>query len=338
MPKASDAAASAAAARPASPLMTTSFCAARRCRFVGRFGREKLLAVRHRALRLVKLVGVELDDAREEPSPRGLGGRRIGRERLLVQAQDVPEATALDVERLQPPARFFVAGIETDELLEQIGDLDVVGAVEKLDRAPQERRLFPARAVRRDGGHHLRELLRLPRLQEERLDHLERTRVRGRYRQRALQARHRAELVTENVAEVAGRLEQELRRHRLRNRLQPLALRHRLERKRELAHAVVASGRRMQLVPPAGRKCAAAQRREHRVEELLLVLDLRLEREGRRMLIRAFPLPRRLLLHGEPRCPGTRPGSIESNRPRSLPLRLRPAAFRSQRNASGFLA
>ncbi len=56
-----------------------------RC-LVRRLGREELFDVRHRALGLVQLVGVELDDAGEEPSLRRVGGRRVGRERLFVEA------------------------------------------------------------------------------------------------------------------------------------------------------------------------------------------------------------------------------------------------------------
>ena len=102
---------------------------------------------------------------------------------------------------------------------------------------------------------------RVPRLREELLDLLERPNVPRRDRERTLEVRRRPDLVAEDVAEVAGGLEEELGADRRRDHLEPLALRDRLERERELAHPLVAVGGGVQLLPHVGRKRPAGHRR-----------------------------------------------------------------------------
>ncbi len=120
----------------------------------------------------------------------------------------------------------------------------------------------------------------------------------GRRHERSLEAPRRAELVAEYVCEEPGCLVQELRGDRRGRRLDALALRHGLESEGQLARAAVAQGRRVQALPRVRRKHAPRQRREDRVEQLLLVLHLGREREGGRIVVRSSPPPRRLLCHG----------------------------------------
>ncbi len=261
---------------------------------------QQLLEVRQRALRLLQAIGVEVDDAREQHASRGVVRRRIDRQRLLVQANDVAEPIRSDVERLEAPAGVFVARLEPQEGLQEFHHL-VVGAarLREEDRgAPEQGHLLATRSVRSGARVHLGELLRLSCLREELVDLRERRRVARRQRERPFEVRHRADLVAEDVAEEAGGLEEELGGDRRLHRPEALSLRDALERERDLAQPVVSVSRLMQLLPRVRRQGGARKRREHRVDEGLFIVDLRLEREGGRDLARAPP--RRLLLHGKP--------------------------------------
>src|SRR5262249_9422978 len=113
---------------------------------------------------------------------------------------------------------------------------------------------------------------------ELRVDALERARVRGVRGEGALEVRGGPELVAEDLSEERRRSVEELRLQGREERLQLPALRDRLVRERELRDAIVLRRRVVQLFPDALVEMVLRQGHEHRVEALLFVLELRVER------------------------------------------------------------
>ena len=144
----------------------------------------------------------------------------------------------------------------------------------------------------------LGQLLQLPLPGEQLVELRERRAVTRRQRERPLEVSDRARLVAEDVSEEPTRLEEELGSHGRLQGPQALALRDALEGKRDLAQPIVPMSRYVKPLPCVRRESGACERREHRVDEGLFIVDLRLEREGGHVL--AEPSPRRLLLHGKP--------------------------------------
>ena len=269
-------------------------------RLVGRVDGQQLLDVRERPFGLLKLVRVELHDAREERLARAVPGRRLGDQRLLVEANDVAEPVRPHVEGLESSACVLVTGLEAQDPLQELHHLVVRASRldQELRGSAQEGHLLAPCSMLRRGRVDLGQLLRLPALGEQRVDLRERAAMVGPQGERALQVRDSAGLVAEDVAEEAARLEEELRGDGRLRRPQALALRDALERKRDFAQSLVAMGRHVESLPRVCGKSCARERGEHRIDEGLFVLDLRLEREGGSM--GAGPSPRRLLLHGKP--------------------------------------
>ena len=87
-------------------------------------------------------------------------GGGLGRERLLVQADDVAQAVGLDVERLEAGARLLVARLELEHVLEELDDLLVGPRLlgEQFRRLPEQRRLLGPRPVLRGRRVDVREL------------------------------------------------------------------------------------------------------------------------------------------------------------------------------------
>ena len=73
---------------------------------------EQLFDVGERALWLSERVGVELDDARQEPAAGRVVGRRLAGDRLLEHPHHVARAVRLQVERLEAAARVVVGRVE----------------------------------------------------------------------------------------------------------------------------------------------------------------------------------------------------------------------------------
>src|SRR5258708_3714667 len=125
----------------------------------------------------------------------------------------------------------------------------------------------------------LRELPQLLRLFEDPFERCEPPTVPGGERERSLEVRHRRQRIAEDVAEESAGLEKEFCGQGRLHRLQSFSLRGALEGERELTQPSVALYRGIEALPGVGGQSAARERCKHRVDELLLVVDLRLERE-----------------------------------------------------------
>ena len=289
---------------------------------VPRLDRQEVLDVGKRAFGLAQLVGIELDDAREEAA---LGRRvrlRVRGERLLVQPDDVAKTVRANEDGLEPHPRRLVPRVETQHLLQELRqafvDTDAVDALERLGRAPQERRLFAPRLVRRRRRVEVCHLAVLERLSKELFELRKRCRVRRNQRQRTLEVRNRTRLVAEHVGEEAPRLIEKLCRSRGRYRLQPLSLRDALERERELTEALGPPRFGVHLLPRRRRQRAPRQGQKHRLERMFFrpalspwpaLARARLGEDWRSGRTRAGAAPgkrgrakcspRRVLLHGQ---------------------------------------
>ena len=240
---------------------------------------EERLHVGHRALRLLELVREYLDElAADAPGVLGLGGR-IGDERLLEHPRDVAIAIGLHVPSLERVAQRLVGRIDLDEVLVRLDRLVLeVGALVEDGRALEEHRLLRLGAVLGGVDAEVGELLVVVDARELRVDALEGAGMRGPRGERLLEVGGGAELVAEDLTEERGGPEIQLRLHRRQKRLQLPALRDRLVREGQLRDAIVADGGVVELLPDVVVELVLREGDEERVDDLLLVLELRLER------------------------------------------------------------
>jgi hypothetical protein len=235
--------------------------------------------VGHRALRLLELVREHLDElAADARGVLGLG-RRIGHERLLQHPRDVAIAICLHVASFERVAQRLVGGIDLDEVLVRLDRLVLeIGALVEDGRALEEHRLLRLGAVLGGVDAEVGELLVVVDARELRVDALERARMRGPRGERLLEVRGGAELVAEDLTEERGGPEIQLRLHRRQERLQLPALRDRLVSEGQLRNAIVADRGVVELLPDGVVELVLGEGDEERVDHLLLVLELALER------------------------------------------------------------
>ncbi len=249
--------------------------------------------MRHRALRLLQLVREDVDQlCADAEEILGVGRRNAARElrilaglrrprgeRLLEHARDVAEAVRLQVPRLERVPERLVARLDLDEVLVGLDRLVLEARAFVQDGgALQEDDLLGPRPVRRGLGAEIGELLVVVDARELRVDALERSRVRRVRGEGALEVRRRPELVAEDLAEERRGPVEELRLQGREEGLQLPALGDRLVGERELRHAIVLHRRVVQLLPDALVELVLRQGHQHRVEDLLFVLELRVER------------------------------------------------------------
>ncbi len=222
-------------------------------------------------------------------------GAGSGDERLLQHPCDVAVAIRLHVARLERVAQRLVTGVELDEVLVGLDRLVFeVRALVEDGGALQEEALLLLRAVGGRVNAVVGELLVVVDPGELRVDPLEGARVPGIRPERLLEVRGRTELVAQDLPEEECGAVVELRLVHREQRLQLAALRHGLVGEGELGDAVEAHRGVVQLLPDLGVEGALRLRREERVEDLLFVLELCLERRnGRRRVREAWREPRK---------------------------------------------
>ena len=241
---------------------------------VGGVELEHRLRVRQRALGLLEVVCVEVDEA-EANRVHLVRGRGSGRrERRLEELRHVPVTVASDVAALEGVTRVRVVRGELQDLLEGL-DAAILLAAQRLVEgggSPQKVNFIGHfDAIVDLGQAQVGELLGVPRLREEVVEAVERGGERRGGGEGAFEVPDRAELVPEALVEEVGRVGQKLGRDRVRDALQPLALHHDLERERELRDPIVPQGSLVQRAPRLGGELAPREGEEHLVEEGLLV-------------------------------------------------------------------
>ena len=176
-------------------------------------------------------------------------------------------------------SRTRVRGIEPEQLLVDLDRplLPPVGLLDELRRLAKKLDLLAARPVLRRRDVHLGELAEFARLREKSVESLEGRLMRGQRHEDALEVVSRDERVAEDVREEHGGFEKELRDHRRGEHLRAAPLRVRLVGERELAHALVAYGRLVELCPRLRGELSLRERRHERVENFFLALQLRFE-------------------------------------------------------------
>jgi hypothetical protein len=241
---------------------------------VGGVELEHRLRVGERALGLLEVVRVEVDEAEADRVDlvRGRGSGR--RERCLEELRHVPVTVASDVAALEGVARVRVVRGELQDLLKGL-DAAVLLASQRLVQgrgSPQKINFigyFDAIVDLREA--QVGELLGVAGLREEKVEAVERGGERGGGGEGTFEVPDRAELVPEALVEEVGGVGQKLGRDGVRDALQPLALHDDLERERQLRDPIVPEGSLVQRAPRLGRELAPREGEEHLVEEGLLV-------------------------------------------------------------------
>ncbi len=252
----------------------------------------------HRALRLMKLGRVELDETRPDRPGVIPRWRHVRGERLLEQPGDVTMSVRPEIPVFERRSRARIGGVETQELLMNVDGLLFVpgGPVDQARGLSKELDLLGAGAVRSGRDVHVGEPLHVARLPEQRAESLERCRVAWDGCQYPFEVIPGAQRIAEHIGQVRRGSQQHLGDDRRREHLDAAALRVGLERERELAHAIVTDGCLVQLRPRLGGELAPPQRCHERVEQLFFTLQLRVETRPREIRDRARAT-RRFALH-----------------------------------------
>ncbi|WP_148314276.1 hypothetical protein [Sorangium cellulosum] len=296
---------------------------------VARVQREHLLDVRQGPLDLLERAAVEVDEPRADLERVGRG--RLRGERRLEHARDLLEPPGARVALLERPARRGVAGVDPEDLLEQLDRALLLFAADLDERegAAEQRELIGAlRAVARGEGVEVRELRRLVRLDEDALEAQEGLLVRGQDGERALEVGASAAGVAEEIGEELGGVDEDLGLGGLREHPEAPLAGEALVRERELGEPVVARSGLVELRPQLGVRAPLRRGGHEHVERGRFVVDPLLERGFEVVDAERDARALRVLLHvgSGPRLAMGRQAGVPA-----LPSNLRPQCAAERR-------